>query len=318
MRLADGPASALSWSLDATTFEDLVVELLRDEDQVPVQLLVESAVPIADQGVRSGDGGSAADYVSLIDKLTVIAGVGIRLGHDASRDLAISAFVAIYEHVVGLVSSGPVENLARPPAVCWLDIGLRITLLGGLTVRRQSWSSVRCLAQQRVPDARYDLSHYWLRHALTQASRAKLLGGGRFDERSARPWIGQAFELAGGLPSLTRDLPPGSSRLVDSLYQFDLMAAACVVAETNSTDPHNWYPNFASASRIQLEPAVMRLLTDSIARKAIFPLDDDDLAVLLRALAKAAGENAPMWSLWEGWRRKEITEFLDSHPPPSE
>lgn len=77
----------------------------------------------------------------------------------------------------------------------------------------------------------------------------------------------------------------------------------------------DWYPSFASASSHQVEPAVLLLLNDQEVRRELFPRDEAALAKLLRELDAAARECSPWIAFWDGWKSKDVEEFLRKYPP---
>jgi hypothetical protein len=309
-RLADAPAQALTWNLDSSSFEDTIIEQLRTGDDIPLRLLLERLPGEAAMLVRDDE--RVADLPTLFDRLACIGGLGLRLErHEVVRALIV-ATGRVYD--VGFALERDRTGAAIDAAGYWLALIERVIALGALAVRTQAWPVVRDLSLRRgeSDDWRYDRS--WLRHALTMAARAKLFvetENGRDVERSI---LSLAHRVAANEPCLRTDVPADDDALLDSICQFDALAALAMVSETRAISGSRFYPNFSRFYSHRTEPAFARLLSDPAMRAAIFPLADDDLASALRGLDEFAQRESFRFAGWDGFTDERILRWLDKHP----
>jgi hypothetical protein len=319
---AAGPAAALTWKVDAETFEQLVLEQLRHGDEVPLRLLTRQMWQDAARLVGDGD---CDELGVLLDRATCLAAIGLEMSRPSVFERAVWTLVKVYEQAFD--PSG--TALLRPPSPripapeLWLAVVERVIAVGALAVRRRDWPAVRELTLQTPrgedhANGRIE-GHYgnWLRHALTWAAREDLLVEDRGGHRVAVPLLGRALEHAGRLACLRPDLVVGDERLLSSICQFDLLA--CVVGIGHGgAGSSSFYPNFARYFAHRSEPAARVLLQDQSARAVLFPGSDQDLANTLRALDEVARREALMaFSGWDGFEDPRIVQFLQEHPPSS-
>jgi hypothetical protein len=146
------------------------------------------------------------------------------------------------------------------------------------------------------------------------AARAKLFvetEDGRDVERSI---LSLAHRVAVNEPSLRTDIPADDEALLDSICQFDALAALAMISETRAISGSRFYPNFSRFYSHRTEPAIARMLSDQAMRDAIFPLPDDDLASALRGLDEFAQRESFRFAGWDGFTDERILRWLDKHP----
>jgi len=309
-RLADAPAQTLTWNLDASSFEGAIIEQLRTADDIPLRLLLERFP--AEAATLARDEERVADLPTLFDRLACIGGLGLRLERQEVVRALIMAAGRVYD--VGFALEREGRGAAIDGAGYWLGMIERVIVLGALAVRMKAWPVVRELALRRgeSDDWRHDRS--WLRHALTMAARAKLFvetEKGRDVERSI---LSLAHRVAANEPCLRPDVPADDEALLDSICQFDALAALAMISETRAISGSRFYPNFARFYSHRTEPAFARLLSDPAMRAAIFPLSDDDLASALRGLDEVAQRESFRYAGWDGFTDERILRWLDMHP----
>ena len=308
--LAGAPAQALTWNLDSASFEAAVIEQLRVQDDVPLRLLLER-LP-AEAALLAQDKDRLVDLPTLFDRLICIGALGLRLERPSVADAAIEAAGHVYD--VGFsIEREPLSWEIAAPAF-WLNLLERIMALGALAVRKKNWDVVRQLATRRGETDDWRHFRTWLRHGLTMAARSRLFNeteDGRDVERSLLSLAGRA---AGQVSCLRPDLPADDERLLNSLCQFDALAALAMIAETQSLSDSAFYPNFARFYTHRTEPAIARLLVDDAMRQAIFPLPDDMLASALRGLNSMAQREAFRFAGWDGFTDDRILRFIEKHP----
>ena len=152
----------------------------------------------------------------------------------------------------------------------------------------------------------------WLRHALTEAARANLLGTEPNQRGGSVSLLNLALQHVRGSPSLRLDLPPEDEGLLTSLCQFDMLGCLAELAAHG-----DFYPSFAQFYAERSDPAVLVVLDDETARSKIFPGSDSDLAAALRSIGDVAHHQSFAFSGWQGYEHPRIQAFLDQHPAPT-
>jgi hypothetical protein len=95
--------------------------------------------------------------------------------------------------------------------------------------------------------------------------------------------------------------------------QFDVLANIAAIGAAREADKRVFYPNFARFRQRRIQPTVERLLTDRDMREALFPLDDDDLALALTAIEKVASHEGMRYAGFESWAGTPIHQFIADH-----
>jgi hypothetical protein len=114
--------------------------------------------------------------------------------------------------------------------------------------------------------------------------------------------------------SLRPGLSGDDERILNSLCQFDALAALALIDETGFVS--GFYPNFSRFFSGRTAPAIAHLISDDAMRQAIFPKPDADLANALRGLDGAARQAALRFNGWDGYEDDQIREFLRNNPDP--
>jgi hypothetical protein len=303
-RLIEGPAANFTWRLDTATFESATLELLRRNDDIPLQRFLNEL---------------AADAAPLVegrewDELTTLVGRAISLAAQAITyqrrkwlNLALDAMSNIYR--LGFDPSGYQRNDGKSEDL-WLIVVEHLLALGALAVRKGDWEAVRAITV-RPPGGSDDYYPTWLRHGLTMGARANKFGSGQ----NTKSLITMAAERAGSLPALRPDVSVEDERLTTSLCQFDILAAITIIGATGEVDTRGWYANFARFYTSRAEPVVKRLLEDPSMRAVIFPRSDEDLAAALREIDRMATNEGSRFSGWYGFDNATVGDFLAKHPP---
>jgi hypothetical protein len=315
-----GPAAALTWKVDGTTFTRLVVEQLRRGDEIPVRLLTDQMWRDAATLVRTGEGNELG---VLLDRLACLAAIGLELDRRPVFERALWTFIKVYEqgfdgNGVPLLSVTPLRIAAQR---LWVAVVERVMAVRALAVRRRDWAAVRDLALQAPrgehhPNGRIE-GYYgnWLRHALTHAARANLLDEDDQGRKVQVSLLGRALANASQLDCLRPDLLADDDRLLSSICQFDLLACVSGINQGRRVGSAFFYPNFARYFAHRSEPAVRTLLDDPSARAALFPDGDQELADVLRAVDEQAQREGFAFSGWTGFEDPTIVRFLQEHPP---
>lgn len=317
--LAGGPVAGLTWKVDAQTFIDTAVEQLRRGDDIPLRLLLSGAG--AEVGSLMGEEDGAAEIGVYLDRLACLGATLLLIGRRELFDEVIAALVAVYDQGFG-EEGVPKRDTPVTPQQLWLMVVERLVAMGGLAVRREDWNAVRTLAMQRGHGRDFDSDGFrypsWLRHAVTMAARSNLFREQQGDRVVEVSLLSLALGHIRRNPCLRPDLPEEDERLLDSLCQFDVLAALMAIAETRSVAMRVFYTNFARFYSHRTEPAIVRLIEDREMREIVYPLGDDDLAVALRALNARASEEGWRFAGWDGFLDERIQVFLDEHPAKEE
>lgn len=296
-----GPASALTWRLDAEVFRNAIIEYLRIDDDVPLRLFLtgvhaEAAVLLAEQGV---DG----DVQILADRIACLGAVALILERPRWLTEAVDALGDIY--ALREDESGGYGAPSRESGEFFASVASRAFALGGLVVRRRAWGSIRALVL-RQPVSDYYAS--WLRHADVMRGRA------------ARPSSEDAGLLARAREISRRESCLGGDvrddeELLESLCQFNFLEGLLVFSETGKT--RGAYPHFGRFFSRRTEPIARQLLEDDALRRAIFPGgSDEQLASALRAISSAAsGETMALFNGWDGYEDPVVKRFLHANAP---
>ena len=305
--LAAGPARSLTWTLDAETFEETLIELLREEDSIPVRLFVEGIGREANQRLVSDDDNALDDFRTILDRVTILASIGVRFFQDVLLDQALSIFLGLYDSL----HTAEARRLPVQQEQLWLDIIARVYGIGGVAVRCRNWASVRRLVLQKTFVEHRGRHLYWFRHSVTHGSRAHLVRAKGTDGPTL-PEI--ALENARRAECLRPDLSLDDEALFNSLLQFDLLACAVVIQETGDEQMKHWIPEFAYWYSHRVEPAIALLVSDEKARAALVPTDDTGIAYLARVLNAGAKRLTGFGYAWDGWETPGVTQFLNAHP----
>jgi len=306
-RIATGSAASFTWQLDASTFQAAAVELLRTSDTIPIRLLLRSAGTDARTLAERGD---FDDIKTLLNRISCLGALGLTLKLREIADETFTSLGAAYDVGFRLQANNPAGS-----ARLWLDVLERVYVLGALAVRESDWSAVRSLALRRgEPDDRRQFYRTWVRHGITMAARANLFTRSENDQQVQRSLLSLAHEVARREDCLRPDLAPDDELLLDSICQFDILAALAAISDATSLDARYYYTAFAWFYTNRTEPAIVRLLTDPVLRQAVFPGSDDDLAAALRELDRRARAEAMRIAGWDGFTDERILRFMGNHP----
>jgi hypothetical protein len=307
--LAAGPTTALTWRLDEETFRDCVIQYLRTGDKIPLRLFLVGAPREVTRIARDG---RTADLEILFSRISCLAATMLLVQEREWFDEAVAALVRIYEQGSEL-STGYL--VASDPSVrIWLGVAKAALALGALALRSRNWRAVRTLAIQQPSPARQQACATWFRHAITMGSHLQALPL----QPSGAPTIGPLIQLARDLvrqhACLRPDFHEDSESLLDSLCQFDLLWNLAAIAATEDESALSVYPSFAGYFARRSTPAVEHLLSDSVMREIILPINDDLLAEYLRRLGRVANEVSFSAGTWTGFDSEVVSSFLKAHP----
>jgi hypothetical protein len=300
-QLEQTPSSTVTWKLDAAGFAELVIELMRRRDDIPLQRMLNQVRSDASESLVKDFG----ELSTLLDRLASFSALALTYEQPVSFERGVNTFVRIYE--LGVDQHGT-RRSDVDAARLWLIVAARIYGLGGLAVRLRGWRAVRFLAN-RKPAGR-DFSHYanWLRHAQVMASRGKIL-----DDKENSGLIAHARNVVRSVDALRPDVPANSEAVLDSLCQFDALAGLAVIGERGRLGRGTYYPNFSRYYTHRTEPAFVTVVSDPAARDALFVGDDALLATAINDMNQSALREGFSYDGWEGFDEEQVVQFLKQH-----
>jgi len=319
--LGEQPLGAVTLELHEAELRVAVLELLRRGDDVALKHVWIDGTARALQLVATDD--IEDGLGALLDKAACLAATFMTYGQSDSLHQAIAFLVDVYGMPLGEGDArgfgirSRIGDAEIGPRV-WLLILERVTALGGLAVRQQNWEAIRALVLQ-LPDALaedgYEVN--WRRHALTMASRAQ-----QFEKRGAGEQISLlslAASVASSLDCMRPDgLQPGDDALLTSLAAFDALACVVAMASALSIERKVYYPNFARYRQHRVQRILDRLVVDQSMRDGLIPgLADDDLAIILAELGRAATNEGLRFDGFDGWEGTAVGAFVVAHLPES-
>jgi Putative DNA-binding domain len=299
-QLTRGSAAGVTWQLDAPSFDSVVLELLRADDDVPLRLLLGRAPAEAKKllGVAGDE-----DLATLLDRVAEVGALALFARRQQWLDDAVGVFVAIYELGFALQDG-------RRRVELWLAVIARVFAVGGLAVRQRLWPSIRVLVLQHPRGDRFYAN--WVRHAHTQAARAGMPEPDPDGKRSHLSFVDVGNRAALRLEALRID-SAGDDDVLDSVVQFDALAALTAgLGRGESREFVEYYPTFHLWYSHRVEPALVQLIDDSELRHVVAPdLDDAQLASALVALERPPSDLRPS-APWVGYESPELTRFIHS------
>jgi hypothetical protein len=264
-------------------------------------------------------GGDLRERRNALNKVAVVAILAMQ--HDR---------VEVFEQVMGLLHrmysrAGNIDsfsaNLSRRKdtdlAAFWLDVLLRLFLVGAAAVRAQRWWAVTSVSQRSVQIGDDEMYPSWLRHGLVYASRAELLSGG---QSAGGVILSMARELGRATPALRPDLglvpPQGEWNaggeddvLLDSIIRFDA-AWCCVLAASNLTARvgYAFYPSCAAFRQERSQPMFTTIASRWDVRNELAPdLTDEQFADGIEQVVNTAQSQSFQFETnWTGLRNDPV------------
>jgi TIR domain len=297
---------ALDWRLDAEQFASTALEQLRQQDDIPLRLALDRMEVEAGALYSTG---FTEELGTLLDRLTCLAAIFIRVRRDEWFDEIVHRLLAIY--AIPTLPGPTVQE--KQAALLWLAIAERIESIGGLAVRRRHWRAVQDLALLKTPGTRQHYP-YLLRHVVVQSANLGLL---QPKDQHRVSLVSLGLGVTDRLECVRPDLPKSDERILDSICQFDFLAALAAIADHGTVDPKVFYISFASYFAHRTEPIVERLLEDPDVRGRIFPGPDRDLADALQQLNRYGRSDGFQFNGWDGFESRRIIEFIQHHATDS-
>ena len=264
------------------------------------------------------------DVSSTVDRLLVVGAHGIREDSDDLVDAVIDGLTYLYRM--------PIDERSgeHGGAMIWRTIGAGVAALGGVAVREDAWSVIRRLALPAkfspVPEENGS-PHYvsWMRHAVTMAARAEILGR----TSNGRPLPGGlvrfARQTASRVSALSADVrnapevsssefePSDQDRILDSVCRFDFLWCVVTLLADPRNDVYQTMPGFVAFYQQRTAPVVVEVVNDPEIRNLLSPASSDsEWAVAIRELNRLAGRQAMEVSLrhWDATAFPPVERFV--------
>ncbi|ADG76519.1 hypothetical protein Cfla_3648 [Cellulomonas flavigena DSM 20109] len=306
-------------------FEAAVVDALERKQTAAVRRAVDSARVLVASAWTDVD--RARDVQRGLDRLCSVAGVA--LGNDDLQlfEVVIKALYRVYKGALMMAhETYPSQAHPKEAALLWREIAARLLTILGAAVRAERWAFVRPLVLKSIGTT-YSYAT-WLRHAVTEASRANLLVS-QTGEPARGALVRFAREAVQGIPALCNDVdavpfdfdePPAShDELLDSICQGDFLWCVIVHAATTAADStdgrQHFYPSCSGLYAHRTAPIAEVLATDEVARRDGVGQPDPIVARAIRTVDEAArvAEQSWDWTI----RTDVVKRFLAANPGPS-
>jgi hypothetical protein len=111
------------------------------------------------------------------------------------------------------------------------------------------------------------------------------------------------------------ELSAEDDALLTSIAQFDVLSNVVAIGDARDVSGRVFYPNFARFRQTRVQKIVGQLLSDSAMRGVLFPLADDDLAIALNEIGRAAKQEGWRYDGFEGWDDTPVGDFIRVHLP---
>jgi hypothetical protein len=301
-KLEELPSSALTWRLDATGFDQLVTELMRRNDDIPLRQLLNRMPSEASKLIDS----QPDELADLLDRLTSIGALALQFERREWLERVMATLVAIYE--LGFDPTSGYE-LNRPSIVqLWIDIVGRAYALGALAVRLEDWDSVRLIADRCPHGESFRGYGSWLRHSLTEASRANMIGDLGLIERG--------HNVVRAVQAAHPDHESENEAILNSLCQFDALGCLAVIGERGSIDSGNYYPSFSRYRQLRSAPAFAGMVREGVMRHKIFAGSDQQLADAMAEVLSRADKETFRYGNWAGIDDGSVSAFIARRRSP--
>ncbi len=304
--VSESTARALGWELDGRSFDGLVLNALRSNDDISLKGLL-LQMPVRVEAALSD--GRWDDVATLLDRAVSLGALALTYERLRWLPTLIKALLRVYS----LAGRPDLLTSESSKARLWLLIIERVYALGGLATRLREWSAVSQLAVAKASGPDSDYFHSWLRHASVAAARSGHTSGATPEEEAEHQILARAHNVVRTVDALHPDVLADSDAVITSLCRFDALAALAVVATSGDPTDRSFYPHFSRYYSTRTTPALEAVIEDPEVRAGVFPSGDDALlartvAELLR-IARSEGVRFNWW----GVESPVLEEFLREH-----
>ncbi|MGW3959123.1 AlbA family DNA-binding domain-containing protein [Amycolatopsis sp. NPDC005003] len=299
--LQDLPIEAFTWKMDEKGFEDLVAELIRRNDDMPIRRIFGRAKVDAAALI----GADQDELRRLLDRISVIGAIGLYYKRSVWLEEAVSSLIEIYGLGFDDAGYGP---KGIDDVWLWLDVVCRAYALGGLAVRLRCWSDVLLIATRKSD--KDTSNHYgsWLRQALVMASRAHI-----FQTAEQSGLLGRAHNVVRSVEALHPDMTADDNRVLSSLCQFDVYAALANINKRGKISTGDFYTNFARYFSARSMPAFAAVIESPEVRQIIFDGSDRFLADAIAEINRLAGSESFAFNGYDGITDERVARFVQEN-----
>lgn len=297
--------------MDATTFTESVrAALVQNNERIVRRFLVTAKAAYLS---AVGD----EERATTLNRIAAVAVEAIALGDLVVVKHSMDALFELYQTQLADLT----RTQGKPGApVRWLEIILRTMAVGAAAVRSGMYDVIPDIVLRRIGDDTYSYRS-WIRHGLTEASRANLLvrsdgsgKGGNLIAFSADLLL-ENSELR---PDIQLGVTSDSEAFIDSLCQFDFLWCCLSLASVGEgSTSAAFYPSCSAYHQHRVMPAIHRL-EEPEKRAAVFGnIPDDQIADAILGVIKLAHSQSWNYGGWwsgvddlasAGWIRKNASE----------
>jgi hypothetical protein len=286
-------------AMDVATFTDAVSMTLTEGNVRALRKFFVAAKNAYLQGE------SEEQRTIALNRIAAVAAEAVIVGDIAAVKLAMDVLFDLYESY--LFTPGTTGGKQGAPAK-WLDIILRVMAVGAAAVRNGLYEALPTIVLRSLGDNVYSYRS-WIRHALTEASRAGLLV--RSDETEKG---GNLIALTAALLRHSPDLRPdmqvangGESDEVflDALCQFDFLWCCLALASAeDASSSAAYYPSCAAYHQHRIMPALQMIDNKPEIRAEIFgDVSNQRIADSILEVVEMAKGQSWNYGGWWGGRR---------------
>lgn len=276
------PAAAMTWRLDPDAFDELTLELIRRQDDIPLRRALLQAVT---------DAAAIPDLPELntvLHRVTSVAALALTYQQEQWFTEALQALTRIFEQ-----DAPPAD---QPAALNQrLLIAAHAYALGALAVRTRNWPAVRQITDRQIRGPQFDYYRNWFRYTIVHATRAQLLNDTKPDI------IGLAHNVVRETAALHADVPADHDQILDSLCQFDALTGIVFLADPAGSGSPSYGPNFARYRHHRTEPIFVELAIDQSMRQQLADGKDQRIANAMVEIDYMARQAGFRYDGWEGF-----------------
>lgn len=288
-------------AMDAATFTDALSRTLTDGNVRALRKFLIAAKNAYLQGE------SEEQRSTALNRIAAVAVEAVIVSDAAAVKLAMDVLSNLYESY--LLTPGRTQGKQDAQAN-WLAIILRVMAVGAAAVRNGQYEALPTIVLRSIGDSVYSYRS-WIRHAITEASRAGLLV--RSDETEKG---GNIIAMSAALLRHSPDLRPdmqiaddgeSGEAFLDSLCQFDfLWCCLSLASKEDASSSAAYYPSCAAYHQYRITPALHLVENKPAVRAEIFgDVSNQKIAdSILEVLEMAKGQSWNYGGWWGG--RREI------------
>lgn len=259
------------------------------------------------------------ERAATLNRIAAVATEAVLLTELPVVKLVMNTLFELYR--MHLISPDGTGGKPGAPAK-WLEIILRVMAIGSAAVRAETYDALPTIVLRKIGDETYSYKS-WIRHALTEASRANMFIRTDSSGKGGN-LIAFAAELLLETPELRPDIPlprrtDSAEIFLDSLCQFDFLWCCLSLATNEGSHSSAFYPSCSAYHQHRVMPALSVLENDVVIRQAIFGnIPDPKIAdSIVEVIDLAQGQSWQVGGWWtgprelppEGWTRKHASSL---------